>query len=79
MKYIKLSNTSARVSRIALGTMMYGDQVDQDQAFLQMELALNQGVNFWDTAQMYPVPPKTETFGNTEKISRFSRSLCLKK
>lgn len=68
MQYTHLTNTQEKVSRIALGTMMYGEQVDQTEAFAQMEFTLENGINFWDTAQMYTIPPKAETFGNSEKI-----------
>lgn len=59
---------SLDVSRICLGTMTWGEQNTQDEAFSQMELALARGVNFWDTAEMYPVPPKAETYTATETI-----------
>ena len=68
MNYKKLGNTDLDVSTICLGTMTWGEQNTQDQAFEQMDFALDQGVNFWDTAELYSVPPKEETFGHTEII-----------
>lgn len=59
---------SLDVSRICLGTMTWGEQNSQTEAFAQMEYALASGVNFWDTAEMYPVPPKAETYTATECI-----------
>lgn len=67
MEYTKITD-DLNVSKVCLGTMMWGDQVSQDDAFLQMDMALERGVNFWDTAELYAVPPKAETYGNTEKI-----------
>ena len=68
MNYKKLGNTNIDVSTICLGTMTWGEQNTQDQGFEQMDYALDQGVNFWDTAEIYSVPPKQETFGSTEVI-----------
>ena len=68
MNYKKLGNTDLKVSTICLGTMTYGEQNTQDEGFEQMDYSLDQGVNFWDTAELYSVPPKEETFGLTEKI-----------
>ena len=68
MNYKKLGNTDLDVSTICLGTMTWGEQNTQDEAFEQMDFALDQGVNFWDTAELYSVPPKEETFGHTEII-----------
>ena len=68
MNYKKLGNTEIDVSTICLGTMTWGEQNAQDEAFAQMDFALDQGVNFWDTAELYAVPPKAETFGHTEEI-----------
>ena len=68
MNYRKLGNTDLDVSTICLGTMTWGEQNTQEQAFEQMDYALDQGVNFWDTAELYAVPPKAETFGHTETI-----------
>ena len=68
MNYKKLGNTDLDVSTICLGTMTWGEQNTQDEGFEQMDYALNQGVNFWDTAEIYSIPPKQETFGDTEII-----------
>ncbi len=68
MKYTNLPKTDTQVSKICLGTMMWGDQVSEKEAFLQMDYALEKGVNFWDTAEMYTIPTKAETHGNSERI-----------
>ena len=68
MNYRKLGTTDIKVSTICLGTMTWGEQNTQEEGFEQMDYALNQGVNFWDTAELYAVPPKKETFGHTEII-----------
>ena len=68
MNYKKLGNTDLDVSTICLGTMTWGEQNTQDEGFKQMDFALDQGVNFWDTAEIYSIPPKEETFGSTEEI-----------
>ena len=68
MNYRKLGNTNLDVSTICLGTMTWGEQNTQNQAFEQMDYSLESGVNFWDTAELYAVPPKEETFGHTEII-----------
>ena len=68
MNYKKLGNTDLDVSTICLGTMTWGEQNNQDEGFEQMDYALDQGVNFWDTAEIYSIPPKQETFGDTEVI-----------
>ena len=68
MEYRQLGNTELDVSVISLGTMTWGQQNTRDQAFQQMDYALEQGVNFFDTAELYSIPPKTETYGSTESI-----------
>ena len=68
MNYKKLGNTDLEVSTICLGTMTWGEQNTESEAFEQMDFALTEGVNFWDTAELYAVPPKKETYGHTEKI-----------
>lgn len=67
MKTKKLGTTDIDVSLICLGTMTWGVQNTQSQAHEQMDYALSEGVNFWDTAEMYPVPPTAETQGRTEE------------
>ena len=51
MNYKKLGNTDIKVSTICLGTMTWGEQNTQEEGFEQMDFALDQGVNFWDTAE----------------------------
>ncbi|HIG78822.1 MAG TPA: aldo/keto reductase [Cycloclasticus sp.] len=68
MKYKKLGRTGLDVSLIGLGTMTWGRQNSQDEGFEQMDYALNQGINFFDTAEMYAVPPTADTYGKTEAI-----------
>jgi aryl-alcohol dehydrogenase-like predicted oxidoreductase len=68
MKYRKLGTTELDVSAICLGTMTYGMQNSQEEAFEQMDYALSQGINFFDTAEMYAVPPSPQTYGRTETI-----------
>lgn len=68
MLYRQLSNTDLRVSALCLGTMTFGQQNTEQEAFTQLDLALERGVNFIDTAEMYPVPPDQEGMGRTEAI-----------
>ena len=68
MKYRKLGNTEIEVSVICLGTMTYGEQNSEKDGFEQMDYALDRGVNFIDTAEMYAVPTRAETYGKTEEI-----------
>ena len=68
MNYKKLGNTDLDVSTICLGTMTWGEQNSQEEAFEQMDYSLENGVNFWDTAELYAVPPRKETYGYTEEI-----------
>ncbi|MCL4163831.1 UNVERIFIED_CONTAM: hypothetical protein GTU68_011008, partial [Idotea baltica] len=68
MKYTTLPHTNIKVSKICLGTMTWGNQNTQDEAFEQMDYALDQGVNFFDTAELYPVPATAEKYADTERI-----------
>ena len=68
MNYKKLGSTDINVSTICLGTMTWGEQNTQDEGFEQMDYALDQGVNFWDTAEIYSIPMREETYGETERI-----------
>lgn len=68
MKYNPLAHTGIQLPEICLGTMTFGEQNTQAEAFAQLRYALDQGLYFWDTAEMYPVPPKPETQGRTEEI-----------
>lgn len=67
MIYRKLGQTSIDVSALCLGTMTWGEQNSQQQAHQQLDFACDHGINFIDTAEMYPVPPKAETYGRTEQ------------
>ena len=68
MKKRRLGKSGLVVSEICMGTMTFGDQTDETMAHLIMDTALDHGVNFLDVAEMYPVPPRAETFGATEEI-----------
>ena len=68
MEYRKLGRTDLEISAIGLGTMTWGFQNTQADGFEQMDYALERGVNFFDTAEMYAIPPSGETFGTTETI-----------
>ncbi len=68
MIYKKLGKTDIELSVIGLGTMTWGHQNSQAEAFAQMDFALANGVNFFDVAELYPVPGKPETYAETEKI-----------
>lgn len=68
MKYTHLPHTEIEVSKICLGTMTWGNQNTEEEGHDQMNFALEQGVNFFDTAELYPVPAKAELYGHTEKI-----------
>jgi len=68
MRYRKLGTTNLDVSVICLGTMTWGRQNTESQGHEQMDYALDQGVNFFDTAELYAVPPNPETYGKTEEI-----------
>lgn len=67
MQYNKLPHSTLEVSKICLGTMTFGAQNNQQEAFSQLDYALERGVNFIDTAEMYPVPPTKESQGLTEQ------------
>ncbi len=66
MQTRKLGNTDIDVSLIGLGTMTWGEQNTEQQAFEQLDCAVDAGINFIDAAEMYPVPPKADTQGLTE-------------
>jgi len=68
MKYRKLGTTDIKVSVICLGTMTWGEQNSQEEAFQQMDYAVERGINFFDTAELYSVMPRKETYGKTEEI-----------
>ncbi|MGB3072125.1 MAG: aldo/keto reductase [Ottowia sp.] len=66
MQTIGLGRSDLRVTPICLGTMTFGEQVDEPAAHAIMDRAIERGVNFLDTAEMYPVPPSASTYGRTE-------------
>jgi len=68
MEYRRLGRTDLTVSAICLGTMTWGQQNTEAEGFAQMDYALEQGINFFDTAEMYAIPPRAETQGSTERI-----------
>ena len=68
MNYKKLGTTDLDVSTICLGTMTWGEQNSQEEGFEQMDYALDNGVNFFDVAEIYPSPCRKETYGETEKV-----------
>lgn len=76
MKQVPLGQTGISVSELCLGTMTWGTQNSEAEANAQMDLALEHGLNFWDTAEMYPTNPvRAETAGGTEEIigNRFAK------
>ena len=66
--FVKLGHSDLSVSKVCLGTMTFGDQNTQSEAHEQLDYAVARGINFIDTAEMYPVPPKAETYTRTETI-----------
>ena len=68
MEYRRLGRTDLKVSVICLGTMTCGEQNTEAEGHAQMDYALEQGINFFDTAELYSIPPKPETQGSTERI-----------
>jgi aryl-alcohol dehydrogenase (NADP+) len=68
MQYTTLPGTELNVSKVGLGTMTWGQQNSEPEAHEQLDYAIAQGINFIDTAEMYPVPPNAQTQGRTEKI-----------
>ena len=68
MKFKKLGNTNLDVSLICLGTMTWGTQNSEKDAFEQMDYSVDQGINFFDTAEIYSVPPTSDSYGKTEKM-----------
>ncbi len=68
MDYRRLGRTDLKVSVICLGTMTWGEQNTESEGHAQMDYAVEQGVNFFDTAELYSIPPRPETQGSTERI-----------
>jgi len=66
--YRRLGQSDLLISPITLGTMTFGEQNSESEALLQLDWAISSGINFIDTAEMYPVPPKENTFTKTEII-----------
>ena len=68
MRYRQLGRTGLKVSELCLGTMTFGEQNSEAQGHAQMDCAVDWGINMFDAAEIYPVPPKRETQGRTESI-----------
>ena len=68
MNFKKLGKTDIEVSTLCLGAMTWGEQNNQKDAFKQMDYAVDQGINFFDTAELYAVPMKAETRGKTNQF-----------
>lgn len=68
MKYTTLPKTDIKVSKLCLGTMTWGNQNTQEEGFAQMDMAIDKGINFFDTAELYPVPATAERYADTERI-----------
>jgi aryl-alcohol dehydrogenase (NADP+) len=67
MQYQQLPSTDMNVSKVCLGTMTWGEQNSETEAHEQLDYSIDKGINFIDTAEMYPVPPNATTQGRTEK------------
>ena len=68
MEYRELGRTGQKVSALTLGTMTFGEQNTEAEGHEQMDYALEQGINIFDAAEIYPIPPKAATQGATEEI-----------
>jgi aryl-alcohol dehydrogenase-like predicted oxidoreductase len=68
MEQRRLGRTDVQVSALCLGTMTFGEQNSESEGHAQMDLAFERGINFFDTAELYPIPSKKETQGRTERI-----------
>lgn len=68
MQKVPLGRSNILVTKVCLGTMTFGEQVSEKDSHSIMDLAVDGGINFIDTAEMYPVPAKASTYGNTEQI-----------
>ena len=68
MNYKKLGNSNLNISTISMGTMTWGEQNTVQEAFEQMDYAYDQGINIFDSAELYPVPPSADTQGETSRI-----------
>jgi aryl-alcohol dehydrogenase-like predicted oxidoreductase len=68
MKYTIIPNTNLSISKICLGTMTFGEQNIESEAHEQLDYAISRGINFIDTAEMYPIAARKETLGSTERF-----------
>src|SRR6185437_13471027 len=68
MRYRQLDRTGLKVSELCIGTMTFGEQNSEAEGHAQMDCAVDCGINLFDAAEIYPVPPKRETQGRTESI-----------
>ncbi len=68
MEGVRVGRSGLQVSRLCLGTMIFGSQREQSEAFAIMDMAAELGIDFIDVADVYPVPPTSETWGRTEEI-----------
>ncbi|MDX2265890.1 MAG: NADP(H)-dependent aldo-keto reductase [Hyphomicrobiales bacterium] len=68
MEYRELGRTGVKVSALCLGTMTWGQQNTEAEGHEQMDYAVGEGINFFDTAELYPIPPRRETQGRTEEV-----------
>ena len=68
MEYRELGRTGVKVSRLCLGTMTFGEQNSEAEGHAQMDYAVARGINIFDAAEIYPIPPKPQTQGRTESI-----------
>lgn len=68
MDYTKLGSSDLNISKCCLGTMTWGNRNTQEEGHAQIDYAINQGINFLDTAEMYAVPPSAKTYGTTETV-----------
>ena len=73
MDYRALGRTGVKVSRLCLGTMTFGEQNTEAEGHAQMDYAVDRGINFFDAAEIYPIPPKPETQGRTDAYLRGPR------
>lgn len=68
MRYKQLGQSDIKVSTICLGTMTFGEQNTESEGHQQLDFAVDNGVNFIDTAELYAIPPKADTYGETERV-----------
>jgi aryl-alcohol dehydrogenase-like predicted oxidoreductase len=68
MKFTTLGSSGIKIPSVTLGTMTWGQQNTESEAHTQMDYALDRGINFFDTAELYSVPPEPRLYGRTEEI-----------